>query len=103
MAEPTIADLPCRYCDGEGRDPRLVDPKTLVIEQYKDRACQLCDGRGIVRLQFLDTPTNCRLCEGTGRKAGGPAYGTHVCSPCAHCRGIGYLTISGMITVGGPS
>jgi DnaJ-class molecular chaperone len=68
MNEPTIADLPCRCCDGRGLFPRHVDAHTLVITEYHDWTCPICQARGVMRLQFPDVSVNCGPCQGTGRR-----------------------------------
>lgn len=84
----SIAEVPCRHCDGEGRSPSETDKESLKVIKFGDYPCPVCNGRGILRLKFPDTPTNCGPCRGTGRTK----YGK-----CSHCRGYGMLSLTGSV------
>lgn len=95
MSDGTIAEIPCRYCDGGGREPRLIDIETrAVTEFYQTKECPVCSGRGMLRVSFPDTPTNCGPCRGTGRI---PFSGSIVSQQCYTCRGIGLLSLTGSV------
>ncbi len=96
-----IADLPCRYCDGDGKNPEAMNEETLAIVRYGLSSCDLCSGRGTIRLKFPDSPTNCAICQGTGRAKGSYRHGVGNvgCKPCSKCDGSGYLSMSGRIEI----
>ncbi len=104
QAGEKIADLPCRYCDGDGRRPFKTDKDTLVIKSRHGDPCTMCSGRGVIRLKFPDTPTNCGPCQGTGRAQLMELYGSSyldkgTCKPCATCNGTGYLSMAGLVRI----
>ncbi len=96
MNEPTIADLPCRCCDGRGLFPRHVDAHTLVITEYHDWTCPICQARGVMRLQFPDVSVNCGPCQGTGRRYK-KVYTNSTCEKCETCGGFGLLSMTGVV------
>jgi hypothetical protein len=59
MSEENVANMPCRHCEGEGRSPHKLDSIAPTIVSYIDYQCLVCGERGIVRLKFPDSPTNC--------------------------------------------
>ena len=102
MNEGRIADIPCRCCDGTGRDPQVIDKVDLKVIKFHDYKCSVCKGRGIVRIKIVDRPTNCGRCQGTGRSAircANWVFNRWECyaSSCYDCHGLGILPMSGKI------
>ena len=72
----TTTIRPCAYCGGVGRDPYGIPSKLS--------ACQVCLGRGNVRVSRA--AEGCLACKGTGH------FATHRL-PCSVCGGKGAVMV----------
>ena len=93
-----VVEVPCRYCDGDGREPSTMVRDTLSILVYNNSPCSVCRGRGMLRFQIPDTPTNCGTCQGTGREdwIQNMMMSCYV-KKCRSCGGFGILSLTGKI------
>ena len=81
--------LHCRFCTGTGRLPNGLGDD-LAILGFHDRPCELCAGKGVLRLVSSDLPVNCGPCQGTGRRLG-------IDRRCPTCQGFGVLALTGTL------
>jgi len=86
--------ISCRYCDGNGRQPGQMLGDGKVVN-WRDRACEVCSGKGMLRVESDDIPTNCGPCFGHGRRRGSN-FGAEKCRTCS---GVGVLSVTGDIKV----
>lgn len=102
-----VHDVDCRYCNGTGAQPELMLEETLAVIKWESgQVCEICHGKGMVRLQFDDTPTpTCGYCHGSGREA----WMTYLSSDelpegacrisfCFACKGFGRQSMTGDVT-----
>jgi len=91
----------CRLCEGTGRSPHAMDMETLAVKKWTQGVdCQVCKGRGMIRVQTSDDLVDHGGCQGTGR----PWFhfaGDYIISrvPCSACKGLGVVPLSGSIQV----
>jgi DnaJ-class molecular chaperone len=91
----------CRFCDGDGRAPVWMDRTGKVVSWSGRKTCPLCHGTGQLRLQSEDVPVDDRTCDGTGRVKETAFNGRYsvAAKPCRRCRGLGFRSLTGEITV----
>lgn len=58
--------IKCRGCEGIGRRMRRVFQDTWQGAEWESEACPICQGKGALRLESDDIPTNCGPCHGIG-------------------------------------
>jgi DnaJ-class molecular chaperone len=60
----------CRPCNGSGHEPKRVHKSGRILRLSDDK-CKTCNARGMLRIESDDIPTNCGVCNGSGRISGG--------------------------------
>jgi DnaJ-class molecular chaperone len=93
--------IQCRYCEGQGRNAWTQSRTTWKLQTWREEACCVCSGKGFLRLESDDIPTNCGPCHGTGRNVIDDRqrdYGfINSCALCRNCGGLGVLSLTGKI------
>lgn len=104
--------IACRCCEGTGRCPRKMAETGRVVVWANQYPCKICAGKGMLRLESDDIPTNCGPCFGSGRTMNlsadrydpsGEKYvhkgpvGYVNDNPCHLCDGLGVRSLTGKI------
>jgi hypothetical protein len=87
----------CRYCNATGRRPRFMNPDDLEVTEFSDIRCDVCNGKGMLRLKSPDIPVNCGPCQGTGRMKSFLSSTMWSSITCSYCRGFGILALTGSV------
>ncbi len=91
---PNSHVVQCGYCGGTGRKPLRTDAECQVTD-WSTLTCELCKGKGVLRIECQDIPVYHAYCRGTGRSASD----SFPVSRCSECRGVGIQSLTGTLKV----
>jgi hypothetical protein len=86
--------ITCGYCRGEGRNP-LATSDWKVIE-YSTGVCDICKGKGTLRVETSDAIIIHGACRGTGLYQDSARYNPGF---CPGCHGLGVCSLSGELKI----
>lgn len=89
--------IQCGYCRGRGLKPRQV--VNYQIKSYSSETCDICNGKGVLRVQVSDVLVPDARCQATGLEKADCAgdYDWRVPSKCVTCQGVGARSLSGTL------
>lgn len=86
--------IQCGYCRGRGRKPNRTDQ--WQIKDYTGDTCDICNGKGALRVRVVDVLIPDGRCQGTGLNQ---ASDTNPVYKCPTCGGIGARSLSGELKI----
>jgi DnaJ-class molecular chaperone len=86
----------CGYCAGEGRMPLETKEWKVVRFDSNSGSCDVCDGRGVVRVTVADVVISDAGCRGSGLAIPNDTFQV---SKCSKCNGVGARSLSGALKI----
>jgi len=89
--------IQCGYCRGRGLKPKEV--VNYQIKSYTSYTCDICNGKGVLRVQVTDILVPDARCQATGlERADNPgSYSSDYPVKCSTCQGVGARSLSGTL------
>lgn len=91
---PTDYVIQCGWCRGRGLNPYKT--QNYQITDYRSDTCDICNGKGVLRVQVTDILIPDARCQGTGLYS---ANNSSYPGKCSTCGGIGARSLSGTLKV----
>lgn len=86
--------IQCGFCRGRGRKPKII--RSWQITEYTGETCDVCNGKGALRVQVNDFLIPDGKCQGTGLDRPDDTAPVYKCQTCA---GVGARSLSGELKI----
>lgn len=87
----------CSYCAGRGT--KITEFNGWTPAKWGASSCDVCGGKGVIRIDVDDLPFYCALCKGTGHSRDGNYDRANTNSTCPTCQKLGIVSLSGKVRI----